>query len=280
MMNRPPPRRLLLAAALLVCLLCACRPAAAASSAVSPDPDKETTDMTYDELTSRQLQWLEDAGLAAQPRQPLNAAQKYLLQSAEAAFDHLARLYPDQDFQLVGYSAIGPTQPQDKLYMIPQGGDDRLDRFTVYVDADGNCTDQYAVVYARPTFVDMALEPLAQRYGADNVKAYISLSAASGLAFDGSASALDLLQSGKLIADGNIIVCAQPSQEESWLQSYADGFARQGIPMQLSVEFATAEGFAGVDDSNHMMFYDSPDMLARYLCASKADGSASAEKIG
>lgn len=267
---------LLAAAGLLLCLLCACRPHT--SSGLST-PDKETTSMTYDELTSRQLQWLEDAGLAAKDGQTLTATQKYLLSSAQAAFDYLEQRYPDQSFVLVGYSPISATQSRDKLTLIPQDGDPDLDRFAVYVDADGNCTDEYPAVYARAAFADMAQQPLTERYGEGNVKAYITLAAKSNLTFDGSADALELLRSGSLVADGTIIICARPGDEQSWLESYAADFASQGIPAQLTVEFATEAGFAGVDGSNCGMFYDSPEMLARYLCTSKADGSASAEKI-
>lgn len=270
--------RRLAAALCFACLLCACSPALPAESSTS---DKEAVSMTYDQLTSQQTQWLEDAGLPAESGRTLTSTQKYLLQSAEAAFEYLAGRYPEQTFRLVGYSAIGPTQSQDKLYMIPEGGDPDLDRFTVYVDADGNCTDEYAVVYARAAFVDMAVEPLAQRYGEDNIKAYLTLAATSGLEFDGSAAPLDLLQTGNLVAEGNIIVCAQPgTEEDAWLQDYIAAFAAQGIPAQFSVEFASETGFAGVDQSNQKTFYDSPDMLARYLCTSRTDGSASAEKIG
>lgn len=269
--------RALLAALLaaVLCLLYACASQPAAPSSIT---EKEMSSMTCDQLTQEQRDFLEQAGLPCPADGKLTQRQVSLLETIRTMLDYLEQKYPGQSFTPVGFSSVSPVRSEDRLYVIPQGGDQKWDLFAVSKATDGTCHDEFAVVWARGEFSDLAIEPLRQEYGADAVKAFYNLYQGENLAFDGTQNALELLRSD-LSAGGTIVICAEPADAQSRLEGYAQAMAQQGLTLQISVLYTDTEGFARANDDSYMTFYKDPSMSARFECRVQADGQWNVEQL-
>lgn len=270
-----------LLALLMALLVCGCSILPQGEDASVPQSlpmTEEESEMRYQDLTADQLALLETVNMPADPTQPLDWRQKYILDACGTMTAYLDQKYPDLSYTIRGFNRSEFSIPTDRMYVLPEGGSER-DEFTVFLDSEGNCTDEYAAVYARPAFDAMVVEGLEAIYGEGNVKSYSTLYQQEGADPDLSQPAQELLRSGCFLGDSVLVVNADSSDAESLLTNYLQTFADQGIPMQLSVEYATPSGFAGVNDSNIVSFCRSEEMTARYLCNSTADGQSTVRII-
>ena len=130
--------RALLAALLaaVLCLLYACASQPAAPSSIT---EKEMSSMTCDQLTQEQRDFLEQAGLPCPADGKLTQRQVSLLETIRTMLDYLEQKYPGQSFTPVGFSSVSPVRSEDRLYVIPQGGDQKWDLFAVSKATDGTC---------------------------------------------------------------------------------------------------------------------------------------------
>lgn len=274
------PSRVIMVGTLLLLatvFLCACTDSFVGNREAQ-DPSKEDSEMNYEDLTAEDLALLETVNMPAEPGKAINWRQAYILTSCQTMSSYLHKKYPELSFVICGFNRAETNAPCDRMYVTLENGSDQ-DQFTVFLDADGLCRDDYATVYARPAFDAMILQPLEEKYGAENVKSHSALYQKEDCEPDISLSGEELLQTGMLVGDSVLVINANGTGADEWLSSYIRTFAEVGIPMQLSIEYATPSGFASVTDDTIGSFWNSPQMTARYLCNSTSDGKFSVRII-
>lgn len=232
------------------------------------------------ELTQRQKEWLETAGIPA-VGDTLTKKQTEFLSLVGEMMDYLETKY-QTGFRFSSCAAASVADPSVTLYAYQEEEYSPLGLVTAIRtvrDKTVLISDDYAAAYCRLTCQEQVADFFREKLGQDNVKVYARLDSRDTDTFDGSQSAEELLKQGIVSGIVNVNLTADQlssAEQQALAEEWGGWVAEQRLHLDGNICFVSREQFDDLNDFNFddvtalnstaRWFYLTTDSNGKLLC--------------
>lgn len=232
--------------------------------------------MNTSELTERQKEWLEIAGIPAEGER-LTEKQSLFLSYVGEMMGYLETKY-QTGFRFSACVPPSVADPKVILYAYQEQDYSPLDVVEVIRSSrEGNValTDNYAVAYTRQYAQERVGQFFAERFGAEAVQVYAQLVSNDEGRFDGTQSPQELLESGQVSGMMNIFLKVKPAPEEqeALANQWGQLVQEQGLRLTGKMCFVNEEQFGTLNDYTFDQISGGMNLPDRFIVSVDNEGT-------